>query len=69
MSQRVKGQLKGLKPSELKRLEKLFNRRVDREELVPPELGREIFSIGDDLGRRVGVLVSREGRVEEVVVG
>ncbi|MBX7138823.1 MAG: GTPase HflX [Oligoflexia bacterium] len=65
----MNGQLKGLKSSELKRLEKLFNRRFDREELVPPELGREIFSIGDDLGRRVGVLVSREGRVEEVVVG
>lgn len=32
-------------------------------------IAREILSISDDLGRRVGVLINRDGRVEEVICG
>jgi GTPase len=69
MGQHSKGNLKGLAPSEIRRIEKLYQRKVDKEEIVPFELAREIFRTAAELRRRIGVIISREGRVEEVVVG
>ncbi len=69
MSLKAFGNTKGLKPSELKRLEKLFYRRLDRTELLSLELARELFNLATELRRRIGVLVNREGHVIEVCVG
>lgn len=69
MSQRLKGNTKGLAPSELRMAERLFHRKLDAEELVSLEFAREIAHVAETLRRRVGVLVSREGRIEEVFLG
>ncbi len=69
MSQHVQGNIKGLAHSELRRIEKLFERRVDKEEIIPFDFAREIYKTAADLRRRIGVIISREGRVEEVCVG
>lgn len=69
MSREVRGNTRGLKPSELKRVEKLRYRRFSRDEVLPLEVARELCSTAKQLGRRLGLLVAREGHIEEVIVG
>lgn len=69
MSNQVGGNTSGLAPSEHRKLEKLFNRKLEKDEIVSLDLAREIYAVAQDLKRRVGVLVSREGRIVEVFVG
>lgn len=63
------GNIRGLKQAQLKRLERLGNRRVAAEQIVSPEMARELADISSDVGRQVGVLLSRSGKVETVIVG
>ncbi len=69
MSKKVKGNLSGLSPSQLKSVEKLYNRKIDSDEIVTPQVARELYKVAEELRRRVGILISREGRIEEVFVG
>jgi len=69
MSKKVSGNTRGLKPSELKQVSRLVERRLDKEEVVSLEFARELFNVASQLGRRIGALVSREGRVEEICIG
>lgn len=69
MSAKVTGNTTGLAPSEHKRVERLFSRKLYKDELISLELAREIWGIAADLRRRVGVLASREGHIEEVFLG
>lgn len=66
---RLFGKTQGLKPSELKALERLAHRRSDRRRLVGVDLARELGERAWDLGRNVGVLVDRAGHVQRVLVG
>ena len=67
--QQVTGNAKGLSPSELRAVSKLYNRRVGKDELVSYEVARELAEVANQLRRRVGLLISREGRIEEVFLG
>lgn len=67
--QQVTGNTKGLSPSELRAVSKLYNRRVGKDELVSYEVARELSEVANQLRRRVGLLISREGRIEEVFLG
>lgn len=69
MSQKVKGETRGLAPSQRRAAERLFRRKVDRTDLVPLALAREICALADQLGRKVGVLITREGELVEVFLG
>jgi GTP-binding protein HflX len=69
MSQTVEGNTKGLSPSQIRMVERLFARRFSSDEIVPLDVAREISRVASAIKRRVGMLVSREGRVEEVFVG
>ena len=69
VSRDVTGNTKGLKASELKRVERLRYRRFSRDEVVPLEVARELCSTALQVGRRIGLLVAREGHIEEVIVG
>jgi GTP-binding protein HflX len=65
----VTGKLSGLKPSELKALERIYRRRVPPRELVSAELATFLCGLSREMGRQVGVLVTRRGDIEHVVVG
>lgn len=69
MSQKLKGNTRGLAPSQIKLIERLFRRKLDPEDLVPLDLARELCEAAQAVGRRIGILVSREGRIEELFVG
>jgi len=65
----VTGNLSGLKPSELKALERIYRRRVPPHELVSAELATFMCDLSREIGRQVGALISRRGDIEHVAVG
>lgn len=69
MSKEVSGNTKGLAPSELKAVHKLFTRSVGSREIVSLDLAREMTLLAERLRRRVGILVDRQGHIVEVVLG
>jgi GTPase len=69
MSHEVTGNTTGLKPSEIKALERIYRRRVPPSEAVSYELATTLAERSFELHRQVGVLVDRRGAIEHVVVG
>ncbi|MCC6996469.1 MAG: GTPase HflX [Deltaproteobacteria bacterium] len=65
----VSGNLTGLKPSELSLLERIYRRRVPPHEIITQELGSFLCEVSSELGRQVGVMITRRGDIEHVVVG
>ncbi|HKQ76461.1 MAG TPA: GTPase HflX [Blastocatellia bacterium] len=59
----------GLKANQLRRLEKMYQRRIPPAEIVTPEFARQLTEISHEIGRQIGVLVDRKGHVTDVVVG
>jgi GTP-binding protein HflX len=58
-----------LKHNQLRRIERLSSRRVAPEQIVSPELARQLSEISYETGRQIGVLLNRKGQVEYVMVG
>src|SRR5262249_14512550 len=65
----VTGFTRGLKQNQLKRIERLATRRVPSDQIISPELARQMSEISHETGRQVGILLNRKGQVEYVVVG
>jgi GTP-binding protein HflX len=65
----VTGNRAGLKPSELAALERVYRRRVAPPEVVSAELAAFLCEVSRGIGRQVGVLISRQGAIEQVFVG
>ena len=53
----------------MRRIERLSSRRVAPEQIVSPELARQLTEISFETGRQIGVLINRKGQVEYVMVG
>jgi len=64
----VTGNTTGLKPSQLKKLERVYRRRVGNQ-VVSPELATSLAEISYETGRQAGVLIDRRGQVAHVIVG
>jgi len=58
-----------LKQSQLKALERLYRRRIPAGEVLTRELATCMSQLSLETGRQVGVLISRIGLVEYVIVG
>lgn len=65
----VQGNTQGLKPNQLRRIEKLYARRVAPQQIVTPEFARQLSELSHETGRQIGALIDRKGYVEYVVVG
>ena len=65
----IYGFTQGLKHNQLKRIERLQTRRVTPEQIISPELARQLTEISHETGRQIGVLINRKGQVEYVMVG
>jgi GTPase len=63
------GNTNGLKSNQLRQIEKLYARRVAPNQIVSPELARQLSEISHEINRQVGVLLDRKGHVEYVMVG
>jgi GTP-binding protein HflX len=66
---RIHGETTGLKTSQRHHLERLYRRRVAPQWLATPELVRELAQLSHAIGRQLGLLISRLGRLTHVIVG
>lgn len=65
----IKGNIIGLKPAQKKELQRLYQTRVARSDLVGRELARRLASLSSDTGRQIGVLIDRKGNILQVLIG
>ncbi|MBK7994887.1 MAG: GTPase HflX [Blastocatellia bacterium] len=65
----VYGNIKGLKPNQMRRLEKIYQRRIPPKEIVTQDFARLMTELSHEIGRQIGVLVNRRGQIEYVIVG
>src|SRR5437762_4512634 len=63
------GNTHGLKPNQLRRIEKLYQRRIPPNQIVTPEIARQLSELSHETRRQIGVLIDRKGYVEYVIVG
>lgn len=69
MSVTVHGNTQGLKPNQMRRLQKLYDRRVPPNRVISHEFARQLTEISSEIRRQVGALVDRRGYVDAVIVG
>lgn len=65
----IRGNVLGLKPNQLQRLEALFGHQVSPEAVTSLELARHLSGLSREIGRQVGVLIRRSGDIAHVLVG
>ena len=58
-----------MKSGQIKALERIARRRVPPELMISPELARDLSRLSLELGRQLGLLIDRSGRIEMVIVG
>ncbi|HYW72499.1 MAG TPA: GTPase HflX [Pyrinomonadaceae bacterium] len=63
------GNTQGLKPNQLRRIEKLYQRRIPPGQIVTPEFARQLSELSHETNRQIGALIDRKGYVEYVIVG
>lgn len=66
---KIFGSLTGLKPNQIKSLERLYSRRTNPALMLTPELAREILLLSLELRRQIGLLIDRKGYVNFVILG
>jgi len=69
MSYTVFGNIAGLKPSELRKLEKIYRRKIPSASIITHDLARELSQISAELNRQIGILINRKGEIDFVIVG
>ncbi|MGE0790328.1 MAG: GTPase HflX [Sandaracinaceae bacterium] len=65
----IYGNTRGLAASDIAALERIYRRRVPFDKLLTPELTKSLSEVSHATGRKIGVLVDRQGTVEFVIVG
>jgi GTPase len=59
----------GLRASQLAAIERLYRRRVPHDKVLSPELARTMCQLSQDIRRPLGVLLTRRGQIQEIIVG
>ncbi|MCX8116318.1 MAG: GTPase HflX [Desulfobacterota bacterium] len=66
---KVFGNTVGLKPSQIRRIEHIYRRRIPPQRVVTLETARLLLDLSNEIRRQIGILVSRKGIVEMVMIG
>ncbi|MBW2683139.1 MAG: GTPase HflX [Deltaproteobacteria bacterium] len=53
----------------MKALERLGGKRVQRDNIINPEMARTLCRLSQELNRQIGLLIHRSGKVEAIIVG
>lgn len=65
----IYGQLQGLKPSQLKQLQRLYHQRLPGDRITTPEFAQRLAAISTDISQPICAYVNRRGQVIRVGVG
>ncbi|AJF06158.1 GTPase HflX [Geoalkalibacter subterraneus] len=63
------GNLTGLKPSQIKALERVHKRRTAADQVIGADLARFLTELSGEIRRQLAVLIDRQGTVVHVIVG
>ncbi|MDD5724290.1 MAG: GTPase HflX [Syntrophales bacterium] len=66
---KIHGTTDGVKAGEIREIQRLYRRKLPPERIVTPELARWLSGLSRRINRQVGVLVSRRGEIQYVIVG
>ncbi len=65
----IYGNTTGLKPAEMKTLERLYRRKMPSGTVITPEAARALSEASAEIGRQVGLIIDRSGSIRNVLVG
>jgi len=65
----LRGQVTGLRPAQIAALERLARRRVPANKVLSWELGKAMGQLTLEIRRPIGVVLTRRGQVQEILVG
>ncbi|MEM8544143.1 MAG: GTPase HflX [Cyanobacteria bacterium P01_H01_bin.119] len=65
----IHGQIKGLKTSQLKQLQRLYHQRLPGDRITTPEFAQRLAAISNDINQPVCAYLNRRGQVIRVGVG
>ncbi len=65
----IEGKTTGLKPGQIKALERIYHRKVPANELIGADLARYIAELSRDIERQIGLIIDRAGVIHHVIVG
>src|ERR1044071_7930215 len=54
------GNTQGLKPNQLRRIEKLYQRRIPPRQIVTQEFARQLSELSHETNRQIGALIDRK---------
>ncbi|MBI5749764.1 MAG: GTPase HflX [Nitrospinae bacterium] len=63
------GNITGLKPSDIKRIENIYRRKIPPHDVITHELARYLTELSSEINRQIGILVDRKGKIDFVIVG
>lgn len=63
------GELRGLKPAQLRQLQRLYRVRLPQNVLITPELGQRLWQVTTTIAAPLCLYVNRRGQVMRVAVG
>lgn len=63
------GNTSGLKGYQINALERIYRRRVSKDRLITHELARYLAELSSEIGRQIGVIITRSGDISHVVIG
>ncbi len=63
------GNTGGLKSNHIRKLENLYRRRVAPQDVISPELARDISHLAYRIRRQIGLLINRKGNITHVIIG
>ncbi|RTZ97419.1 MAG: GTPase HflX [Deltaproteobacteria bacterium] len=66
---KVFGRMSGLKTGQIRRIENLYRRKVPPRQIASPLLVKELSRISREIRRQIGVMITRRGKIEIVIVG
>jgi len=66
---RLSGNTTGLGAGQIKQLERLYRRSISPEEVITPELSRQLCFLSRDINRQIGLMISRRGEIYAVIIG
>jgi GTP-binding protein HflX len=66
---KLHGTTRGLKANIIKRLERIYRRKIVPDKIVSQEIARNLTELSHELRRQIGILVDRRGKIAHVIVG
>ncbi|MBF0224522.1 MAG: GTPase HflX [Desulfobacterales bacterium] len=66
---KIFGNTSGLKPNQIKRLEKLYEHRVPSSSIIDYDYTKRISSLSKEIKRQLGIFIDRSGKIAYIVIG